>query len=193
MGRCEIGGARVYVTTQERCNRGLRFGTWLELKDYSSKKELMLSFREIYSDEQRPVIRYLDWQGIPKNFISETGMSKKLFPLLSEYNKLDATGQIGFCIWLGRHQDRIPDVSPDKIMQAFRGCYRGYFGYRQRFTEYYAKEELGITREGSPRFDFVTFNKYLFGEMYVIDCGYVFRKVWYEIKRTENNGISPQY
>ena len=127
MGRCEIGNARVYITTRQKCGQGIRLGKWFELKGYASKKDLLNSFRELYKDETEPVICYLDWQDIPPGFISETDISKNLFGLINGFKELTPTDKIGFSIWLGTHQDAIPDVRADKIIQAFKGCYQGYF------------------------------------------------------------------
>lgn len=193
MDRYELGEARVYVTTNKRCGQGNRMGEWMDLENYQGKKELLNSFRELYKDETNPVICFLDWQDVPDNFISEKDISENLFRLLSEFRELNPTDKIGFNIWLGRHQKTIPDTDAKTIIQAFKLCYQGYFGFKQQFTEYYAKEELGITKEGSPRFDFITFNRYLFEDLFIIDSGFVFRKVKYEMKEKEDKGIIPQY
>jgi len=188
MGRCELGNARVYVTTRKRCAEGNRMGQWLDLDNHAGKKELLDSFGNLYKDETSPEVCFLDWQDIPDRFISETDISQNLFDLLSGFRQLNPTDKIGFSIWLGRHQKTIPDTDAKTILQAFRLCYQGYFGFKQQFTEYYAKEELGITKEGSPRFDFITFNKYLFEDLFIIDSGFVFRKVKYELKSDNKNG-----
>ncbi|MBB4035412.1 hypothetical protein GGR21_001305 [Dysgonomonas hofstadii] len=180
MDRYQLENARIYVTTEQNFTLGNRMGHWLELENHASKKELMDAFGDLYRDEGKPVIYCMDWQNIPSCFIGETGISDNLFPLITGFRELSPTDKIGFGIWLGRHQYTIPDTDAKTILQAFHLCYQGYYGFKQKFTEYYAKQELGITKEGSPHFDFITFNKYLFEDLYIIDRGFIFRKVKYE-------------
>ena len=187
MEKCDIEHARVYVTTRNRYDSGNSFGEWKETSRFSRKKDFIASCKSLF-DEDNPELLFTDWQDIPENFISENGISTNLFGLTGQVKEMEPTEKLGFALWLGRHEKKIPDSKPDIIVQTFKMCYKGYFGYKQRFTEYYAKEELGITKEGSPRFDFMTFNKYLFADLYIINSGFVFRKVAYEFKDNEGNG-----
>lgn len=179
MGKCDLDEARVYVTSAKTYNTGDRSGTWVDLKGIDDKKGLIKACENLFDKEKIPGIRFLDWEHIPMHFISETDISKNFFDLLIQYKELDNTEKIGFGIWLGRHQQKIPDMSAERIVEIFRMSYQGYFGYKQQFTTHYAKEELGITKEGSPRFDFITFGKYLFEDLYIIDSGFIFRKIQY--------------
>ncbi len=168
--------------------QGNRFGHWMELNGFNCTKELYRAFWELYPDEQQPAICFLDWEDIPVHFISETYLSENLFGLLTGLREMDNTQKLGFSHWLGRHGQEIPATDAGVIIRAFEMCYQGYFGYKQRFTEYYAENELGITKKSSPRFDFRTFTNFLFSGLYLIDCGFVFRKVKYEFKNVKTNG-----
>ena len=180
MVKCDVEQARVYITTEKRYTDGNLFGIWMELSKFLKKKDFMQACRELYADEDDPVFLFTDWKDIPRHFVSEKQVSVNLFKMIKQVAGLPVTDKMGFMIWLGKHEHDLPDIRTDDILKVFRMCYQGYFGFRQQFTEYYAREELGITRQTSPRFDFTTFNDYLFKDLFVIDCGFVFRKVEYQ-------------
>jgi len=180
MGKCDVEQARVYVTTGKRYTGGNLSGIWMEPGKFLKRRDFLQACGELYADEDNPVFLFTDWQDIPRNYISDKQVSVNLFKMIRLITDLPDPDKIGFAIWLGKYEHNLPDIRADDILTAFRMCYQGYFGFRQKFTEYYAREELGITRQGSPRFDFVTFNDYLFKDLFVIDSGFVFRKVEYQ-------------
>lgn len=174
MESCVITNARVYVTTKNRYVHNNRFGIWVKLSGFSRKKDFLMYCRGLFPDEQEPLIIHLDWQDIPVHFINENAISANVFRLIGKVREMEAMQQQGFAIWLGQHE--IAHAKTETVVQAFAMCFMGYFGYKEQFGEYNAMETMGITREGSPRFDFISYTNQLFRDHFTIHSGFVFRK-----------------
>ena len=176
MGSCIITSARVYITTSKRYDCHNRFGIWVCLAAFKSKTDYLKYCRGLFPDEQEPLFIHLDWQDIPVHFINDKAISANVFRLIREVKEMEDIQQKGFAVWLSEHQQRIYNTRATDIIRSFELSYMGYFACKQQFAEYYTQETMGITKEGSPRFDFVSYTNQLFSEQFNIHKGFVFRK-----------------
>ncbi len=176
MESCIITRARVYVTTKCRNAHNNRFGIWVELAEFKRKSDYLKHCRGLFADEPEPIIIHLDWQDIPSNFISENGISATIFRLIERVSNMEMTRQKGFVVWLASRQQCIYNLRAADIIQFFEQSYMGYFGNELLFTEYYTKETMGITKKGSPHFDFISYKNQLFREQFSLLSGFVFHK-----------------
>lgn len=176
MDSCIVTSAKVYVTTKSRYAHNNRFGIWIELAEFKSKSDYLEHCRRLFADEPEPIIIHLDWQDIPVGFISENGISATVFRLIERVSNMEMTRQKGFYIWLANRQQWIYNLRAADIIQSFELSYMGYFGNELLFTEYYTEETMGITKKGSPRFDFISYRNQLFREQFSLWSGFVFRR-----------------
>lgn len=176
MDSYEITNARVYVSTEKRYTRHNRFGTWVELAGFDRKKDYIEYCGKLFPDEPEPAVIHLDWQEIPPFLISQEEISAKVFRLIGQAGNMEETRRKGFAVWLARQHREMYTRKTIQIVQSFTGHYMGYFGYELQFAEYYAEETMGITRKGSPRFDFISYANRLFKDRFVLDKGFVFQK-----------------
>ena len=65
---------RVYVGTYAKYNSSSIAGKWLDLADYSDNEEFYKACKELHSDEIDPEFMLQDWEGIPTQFVSESGL-----------------------------------------------------------------------------------------------------------------------
>lgn len=63
---------KVYVGTYGKYNEGNLKGKWLDLTDFSDKDEFIEECMKLHFDEDDPEIMFQDWEGIPKEYISES-------------------------------------------------------------------------------------------------------------------------
>jgi len=124
--------AAIYVGTYAKYNSGSIKGAWLQLDDYSSKKELEQAMAELHADEHDPEFMIQDWEGFPEGMCSEYGISDEFWELLEAMERephLDAE------VWvagaeLGIDPADIPDM------------YRGYWNSDREFAMDFA-EDIG--------------------------------------------------
>ena len=69
---------RIYVGTYAKYNNGSLAGAWLDLDDYADHDEWVEAIAELHKDESDPEYMFQDHEGIPDQYISESG-------LISEY------------------------------------------------------------------------------------------------------------
>lgn len=176
MGKYKITDARVYLSTMKRYACQNHFGKWVELAAFNSKKDFVLHCMNLFPDEKEPVIIYMDWQYIPLCLIRQDEISAKVFSFIRRLRMLEETQQLGFTVWLEKQKHKILLLDTAQIIELFMFQYVGYFGNRQQFAEYYAKQSMGITKTGSPRFDFISYTNQLFKDQFMLESGFVFKK-----------------
>lgn len=79
--------ARVYVGTYGKYNSGSIAGKWLDLEDYSDKEAFYQACAALHSDEEDPEFMFQDWEGIPREMISECGIDDEVWELLAAYDE----------------------------------------------------------------------------------------------------------
>ncbi|MEO5342211.1 MAG: antirestriction protein ArdA [Gammaproteobacteria bacterium SHHR-1] len=71
--------SRIYVGTYAKYNSGNLAGDWLDLDDYDSADEFYKAALELHTDESDPELMFQDWEGIPREYISESSLSPEFF------------------------------------------------------------------------------------------------------------------
>jgi antirestriction protein len=74
--------SKVYVGTYRKYNEGSLAGDWLDLTDYSSKKDFIEACLELHDDEKDPELMFQDWEDIPADFIGESSIDEKVWEWL---------------------------------------------------------------------------------------------------------------
>ena len=74
--------SKVYVGTYAKYNNGSIKGDWIELNNFSSIEEFYEFCSELHSDETNPEFMFQDWENIPSELISESGISENIFSII---------------------------------------------------------------------------------------------------------------
>lgn len=74
--------SKVYVGTYAKYNNGSIKGDWIELNNFSSIEEFYEFCSELHSDETDPEFMFQDWENIPSELISESGISENIFSII---------------------------------------------------------------------------------------------------------------
>ncbi len=172
-GLINMAKARIYVTTECLYASGNHFGEWLELNNYSNKKEFEIAFRALSQTEEEPKMMILLWQDIPKVLVSTKDISAKVFRLIKAVLAFDKHKNSAFHLWLDRKSPEIFTYKSREILSFFDKAYQGYFPQDEAFGRYYAKEFLAIT---DPEFDYISFAGQLFDKQFIRLKDYVFRQ-----------------
>jgi antirestriction protein len=82
----------VYVGTYHKYNSGSLYGKWLELDDFINAQEFYQACTATHWDEEDPELMFQDWEGIPEQFICESGLKPEYWDYLEaiEHSYLDA-------------------------------------------------------------------------------------------------------
>ena len=74
--------SKVYVGTYAKYNNGSIKGVWIELNNFSSIDEFYEFCSELHSDETDPEFMFQEWENIPSELISESGISENIFSII---------------------------------------------------------------------------------------------------------------
>ena len=74
--------SKVYVGTHKKYNNASLGGGWLDLTDYSDKKEFIQACLDLHEDEEDPELMFQTWEDIPANFIGESHIDEKVWEWL---------------------------------------------------------------------------------------------------------------
>lgn len=75
---------RVYVGTLGKYNSGNLGGAWVDLAEFADDPDGFLArCREIHADEADPELMFQDFDGFPREFYGESGLSTELWPWLA--------------------------------------------------------------------------------------------------------------
>jgi antirestriction protein len=122
--------ARVYVGTYAKYNAGSIKGEWVNLDDYAGDREGFLAkCREIHADEADPELMFQDFEGFPREFYGESGLSPSLFEWL-EMDEWDRE-------LMARYQDATgtDDATLDQARDAYSGTYDSGADAARRMAE----------------------------------------------------------
>lgn len=106
--------ARLYVGTYAKYNSGSIAGKWLDLEDYADDDDFIEACKELHKDEHDPELMFQDFEGFPKAFYSECGVSPKIF----EWLALDEDDRNRVCAYIehvGTHYDLDIDHALDVV------------------------------------------------------------------------------
>ncbi len=74
---------RIYVGTYAKYTAGSLKGKWLDLEDYNDKDEFMKACKELHKDEADPEFMFNDHEGVPSQFIGESGIDETFWDYLN--------------------------------------------------------------------------------------------------------------
>ena len=75
--------ARAYVGTYAKYNEGSIAGAWIELEGFTDAEQFQAVCAELHKEESDPEIMIQDFEGFPKRYYSESGLSDDLFEYLA--------------------------------------------------------------------------------------------------------------
>lgn len=82
MSNTDYTAPAVYVGTYGKYNNGSLHGAWLNLTDYSDQSEFYEACAELHKGESDPEYMFQDWENIPDQFISESGIDSAFWDYL---------------------------------------------------------------------------------------------------------------
>ena len=110
-----LSEAKVYVGTYAKYNNGSLSGAWLDLSDYSDKKEFYEACRELHKDEEDAEYMFQDYENIPEALISEN-----FFALRDAVEDLSDTEQEAFFVWCNYKSHYLSEEDADDLVRDFR-------------------------------------------------------------------------
>lgn len=131
----DITEAKIYVGTYDKYNNGSIQGDWLDLIDYDSFESFLEKCKEIHDDELEPVYMFQDYENIPKNFINESTIDKRIFELIEHASGLRGDEADAFNVFLDSDLFNKSDDAHD-IINKFDDQYIGYFESEEKFGHY---------------------------------------------------------
>ena len=127
----------IYVGTYHKYNAGSLLGKWVDLDSYSNAGEFYQACTEVHWDEMDPELMFQDWEGIPEQFISESGIGPEYWEYLSaiEYSHLDAE-VFASAAELGINYDMVEEL------------YQGQYDSDEDFA-YQQADDMGLVPDGN--------------------------------------------
>lgn len=159
--------AKIYVGTYKKYNEGSLFGKWLTLSDYSDKEEFYDACKELHSDEEDAEYMFQDWEGIPKDLISESWISESVFELIQQANQIKDFD--AFIAFLDVSGYSLEDEDLGYLLSKFRDCYAGKYDSEEAYAESYIEQCYDLSDFMQTYFDYEKFAKDLFMGDYYFD------------------------
>lgn len=80
----KIASIQVYVSTYSKYSAGNLSGAWVDLEQFAGNEEGFLEFiAKLHNDEADPEFMIQDYEGLPGEFYSESGLDSRVFDWLS--------------------------------------------------------------------------------------------------------------
>ncbi len=154
----------IYVGTYGKYNSGSLAGAWLDLEDYVDRDEFYEAAKELHKDEADPELMFQDWEGIPDEFIHESGIDAAFWDYLEADGDPEA-------------KQAFIDIRGYWDAAQFEESYQGEWDSKQSFAENLA-EDMGLL-DGMPEnlqsyFDWDAWTRDLFLDGYTFADGQVF-------------------
>lgn len=119
-------GPSVYVGTYAKYNAGSIRGAWLDLEGHDADS-FAEACAELHADESDPELMFQDFEGFPREFYGESGLSAKLWEWL-ELDDDDRELLAAYADALGY------DVTIDQARNAFVGRYDSGADYAEQIA-----------------------------------------------------------
>lgn len=170
-----ISEARIYVGTYAKYNGGSIFGKWLDLSDYSDKREFYEACCELHKDEQDPEFMFQDWEYIPSDLIGESWLAENIFEIIEAIDELDDDKKAAFEVWLnhGSHDITTKDITD--LIRSFEDDFQGAYNDEEDYAYEIVDECYDLPKFAKTYFDYAKFARDLFMGDYWFEDGYVFR------------------
>ena len=160
------GEAQVYVGTYGKYNDGSIAGAWVSIESFDTYEEFMDFCHAIHSNEYDPELMFQDFQGFPKDFYWEGGISEEKFDLIKQYCAYSENMQEAADAWLGLGNDNF---------EKFDDAYRGQWDSEEDFAEYVWEDMCYNIPDYIRRFiNWKWVANDIFSDGYVFCDGYVF-------------------
>lgn len=106
---------RIYVGTYKKYNSGNLCGMWMDLEDCNGREDFLAKCAVLHKDERDPEFMFQDYDGIPREFYSESCIKPELFDWLA----LDADDRELLEVYCGHISCGIASI--DEARDAFMG------------------------------------------------------------------------
>ncbi len=158
-----IKEAAVYCGTYRKYNNCSLAGAWLNLADYSDKKQFMKACYELHADEEDPELMFQDYENIPEGLVGESWISEKVWDLMTftiDYEIVEAYCSLFLS---GRLDDEDLSDLEDKITERYVGHFDSVYDFGYAMVHEWGSLEIPESLEYY--FDY---------ERYGRDCSYDF-------------------
>lgn len=123
IGAVEMTHPAVYVGTYKKYNNGSLFGEWVDLTKFATYEDFMRYIRKLHKDERDPEFMMQDFEGYPREWYYEGGMSKETFDKIREY--WDAFD--GDDVKRAAYEAYVDYMGDDATVESFEENYYGTF------------------------------------------------------------------
>lgn len=170
-----LSKASIYVGTYAKYNDGSLYGKWLDLSDFSDKKEFYDACHELHNDEVDPEFMFQDWEFIPEDLICESWLSDDFFDIRDALNDLTEDEQEAFFVWCnyGSHDLSKGDIT--KLISSFQDDFQGKYNDEGDFAYELIQQCYDLPEFALSYFDYEKFARDLFIGDYWFEDGFVFR------------------
>ena len=119
---------KIYVGTYGKYNAGSIQGAWLDLSDYTDRDAFYEACAELHSDEEDPEFMFQDWEDIPSDMVSESGISPECWELLEAYEEFDEGAVNAYCYLFG-------EWNKDEFQDNYHGEYDSWEAMAEAWLE----------------------------------------------------------
>ena len=159
---------QVYVSTYSKYNAGNLKGSWVDLETYDTEESFNEHIAALHNDETDPEYMIQDFEGFPREFYSESGLSVELWDWLA-LSTDDREVFTAFIKCVGSHYGATLEMAQD----AYRGDYVSELDFA-----YDLVSECGFLKECPSElqdyFDYEAYARDLFLDGYSFTDGKVF-------------------
>ena len=120
--------ASIYVGTYAKYNNGSLKGEWLDLDDYDTKEDFYTACKELHKDEDDPELMFQDYEGIPEQFISESGIADEWF----KYQEAITNSPYDAGVFEAAAD---LDISHDMVEELYQGEYSSDISFAQQLAD----------------------------------------------------------
>lgn len=169
-----LNEARVYVGTYGKYNSGNLCGAWLDLSDYSNKKEFYEACKKLHKDENNPEFMFQDCENVPEGLIDESWLSENFFALRDAVKDLSDTEKEAFFVWCNHNLYDLSEEDADDLVNRFKDFYVGEYDDEEDFAYEIIEECYDLSDFAKMYFDYEKFARDLFMGEYYFEDGFVF-------------------
>jgi antirestriction protein len=117
----------VYCGTYGKYANGSIEGEWVNITDFDTYEEFMDYCHKLHGDEEESELMFQDFEGFPKSWYSESGMSEETFDRIKEYAELDDDKREAYELYLDNYNDK-------GSLEDFEERYKGHFNSPEEFA-----------------------------------------------------------
>ena len=172
----DLSEAKVYVGTYRKYNNGSLLGAWLDLSDYSNKKEFYEACKKFHKDENDPEFMLQDWENVPEGLIDESWLSENFFALRDAVKDLSGTEQEAFFVWCNHNLCDLGEKDSYDLVNRFKDSYVGEYDDEEDFAYQIVEECYDLPEFAKTYFDYEKFARDLFMCDYYFESGFVFSR-----------------